>query len=382
MVAGIAAAAVVVYAGGGGLSTSPGSRSCPSRARSSPSASRRGSADPGSSPHSWAAPSSAASVGVAAETSPPHRADGSRACSGHLRRVRSRAPRPSARRPHLADRTVRGAEPDDRSHAPGRDLDAGYRSPAADRRIPRLVRAARRRVDRVRATRPRGARARARAAHPRDGVRDGRPLRGRPRSDGCRSRRPGTPTGWRPVRPRATWSRAARRRFGGGCRASEDRLDGGRAADRRPRAAPRRLRDRRARHRAAPRLPAARPDLDRGAASAPRPLEPARAVRRHRARPPALGGAEADRMERVPLASRGSAAAARAHASEAPGAHRLGANGQRVPARARELEALRPARARAQRPDALACAARHTRHDATRSIRGGARGTSRSCSRS
>src|SRR5437868_6245846 len=49
--------------------------------------------------------------------------------------------------------------------------------------------------------------------------------------------------------------------------------------DRRPRAAPRRLRARRARHGPPPRLPPDRPDRDRRAAAAPRPLEPARRVR-------------------------------------------------------------------------------------------------------
>ena len=84
----------------------------------------------------------------------------------------------------------------------------------------------------------------------------------------------------------------------------EARLAGGSAPDRRARAAPRRLRDDRPRHGPPARLPADRPDLDRRAAAAARPLEPARAVRRRRARPPALGREEALRVERVHLADR------------------------------------------------------------------------------
>ena len=86
-------------------------------------------------------------------------------------------------------------------------------------------------------------------------------------------------------------------------------------ADRGPRAAARRLGDRRPRDRPPPRLPPDRPDLDGRAAAAPRPLEPARpTLRPRRARPPALGGAEARRVGRVHLPDRGPAAADRAHA--------------------------------------------------------------------
>ena len=138
-----------------------------------------------------------------------------------------------------------------------------------------------------------------------------------------------------------------------------DRLDGGGAPDRGARAAPRRLRDERPRHRPDARLPPDRPDLDRRSAAAARPLEPPRPVRRRRARPPALGRAEALRVERVHLADRGPPAAPRAHAAAGAPALPRRAHGQRVPPRERELQALRPARARAQRAAAVTRAPEH-----------------------
>ena len=121
----------------------------------------------------------------------------------------------------------------------------------------------------------------------------------------------------------------------------------GRAPDRRTRAAPRRLGDERARHGAPARLPPDRPDLDGRPAAAARALEPARPVRRRRARPPALGRAEAVRVERLHLADRVAAAAPRAHAPPAHGSDGVGAAGGGVPARERRPQALRAARARA-----------------------------------
>ena len=69
-----------------------------------------------------------------------------------------------------------------------------------------------------------------------------------------------------------------------------------------------------ARHGPPHRVPADRPDRDRRDAAAARALEPARRVRHREARPAALGGAEAVRVERVHLADRDAAAAPGAHA--------------------------------------------------------------------
>ena len=76
--------------------------------------------------------------------------------------------------------------------------------------------------------------------------------------------------------------------------------------------------ERRARDRAPARLPPARPDLDRRAAAAPRPLEPARRVRHRGVRPAALGGAEARRVACLPLPDRGSADSQGVHAAQRP----------------------------------------------------------------
>src|SRR5947208_1451649 len=127
------------------------------------------------------------------------------------------------------------------------------------------------------------------------------------------------------------------------------------ASDRRPCSAPRRERDRRPRHRPPPRLPPAGPDLHGRPAAAPRPVQPTWArVRPRRARAPALGGAQAVRMERVRLAARGAAARASSDAAPVEGHVLVGAPGHGAVADERELPALRPARARAERPDALA----------------------------
>ena len=69
------------------------------------------------------------------------------------------------------------------------------------------------------------------------------------------------------------------------------------AEDRRSGAASRRVGDRRPGHRSPPRLPAARSDLRRRAAATSRTLEPARVDRPVGARPPAVGGAKAVRVE-------------------------------------------------------------------------------------
>ena len=243
---------------------------------------------------------------------------------------------PAIRDLDLADRALRDAQPHGHPHGPCCDLDAGNGRAEADRRLPRLVRARRCRVHRLRAARveeeglPHERAILTTAfvtvglsvlAHGFDG--------GAAHDALCRlARRTG----------RRDTSRVGRggKSFPGGCRADEHRLDRGRAPDRCTRAAPGRLRDERPRHRPEARLPPDRPDLDRRAAAAPRPLEPPRAVRRRRARPPALGRAKAHRVERVHLAVRRPPAAPRAHAAEAPRRHRVGAHVQRVPARARE----------------------------------------------
>ena len=156
----------------------------------------------------------------------------------------------------------------------------------------------------------------------------------------------------------------------------EDRLDGGGAPDRRARAAPRRLGDERPRHRPQARLPPDRPDLDGRAAAAARPLEPARAVRRRRARPPALGrarssssGTRSSGRSRISRSLRARMRRRRAepHCSR----ERMG---RRVPAastRAFKRYVLRELER--ERPDALARAAStRPRRDATRSTAGGA----------
>src|SRR5262245_39292476 len=81
---------------------------------------------------------------------------------------------------------------------------------------------------------------------------------------------------------------------------------------------PRRIGDERARPRATARLPAAGPDRDGRTGAAPRPLEPARRLRHGRARPPALGGAVAVRVQRVRLSDRDPAARPGADAPLAP----------------------------------------------------------------
>ena len=75
-------------------------------------------------------------------------------------------------------------------------------------------------------------------------------------------------------------------------------------------------------------------------------------VRRRRARPPALGGEEALRVERVHLADRGVAVRQGADAPTSREVH-VGAARGRVPQDERPLQAACPPRARAQRPAAL-----------------------------
>ena len=87
-------------------------------------------------------------------------------------------------------------------------------------------------------------------------------------------------------------------------------------------------------------------------AAAPRPLEPARElVRPGRARPAALGGAEARRVERVPLPGGGPAAPASAHAPARPRARPAA---HRVPEGERVVPPVRAAGARAPGAAALA----------------------------
>ena len=84
------------------------------------------------------------------------RAGGQRAQRRHLRALRGHPARPGARRAELGARPLRGAQPDARADAPGRDRDAGVARQGADARLPRLVRPPRPGVDRVRGDRGRG----------------------------------------------------------------------------------------------------------------------------------------------------------------------------------------------------------------------------------
>src|SRR5919201_6682153 len=130
---------------------------------------------------------------------------------------------------------------------------------------------------------------------------------------------------------------------------------GGSAPDCGSRAAVGRLGPGHPRDRAPARVPAGRPDRDRGDAPASRPLEPPRALRHGGARSPALGRAEAVRVERVHLADRVAPAGAGADAGEpARSAVRVGATEAGVPEAESRLPALRAARARAARAAALA----------------------------
>ena len=86
--------------------------------------------------------------------------------------------------------------------------------------------------------------------------------------------------------------------------------------------------------------------------AAPRPLEPARGVRHGRARPSALGRAQARGVERVHLADRDAAAAPGADAAP-PGRLGVGAPPHRVPRLAPRFPPLRPRRARGARPAPL-----------------------------
>ena len=148
----------------------------------------------------------------------------------------------------------------------------------------------------------------------------------------------------------------------GAQRSASRRLAGSRSAPRLSTARRRRPRDG-----AAARVPPARPDRHRGDAAGARALEPARRLRPQRARPAALGGAGAVRVERLHLADRVAADGPR---PDAPSA-------DVDPLRARALDArlhggepvvpaLRHARARAARPAALARARRPRRGRAAR----------------
>ena len=116
----------------------------------------------------------------------------------------------------LADRALRGAEPDRRPHAAGRHRDARQRRQVADGRVPRLVRPARPGIDRVRGDhRPAGAPGRRRH-DPARHVPDHRPVRVRPRNHGRAAGQalrplvrdaPAAPQAADGKRPRATPSR-------------------------------------------------------------------------------------------------------------------------------------------------------------------------------
>ena len=247
-----------------------------------------------------------------------------------------------------------------------------------------------RRVDRLRAAGARGGRAPARR---RDPARPRSSPSGSPSSRTELTRRAARDA-LRGLARRLAGAEHARSSRAGGARAplaSRARggcmrivSHGGGAPDRGARAAPRRLGDERPRHGPAARLPPDRPDLDGRAAAAARPLEPARAVRRRRARPPALGRAEAARVERLHLADRvRSRCSARACAGGAPARPRRSGECDGVPPRARApSSATSCASSSATAPCSRASSASTRARSATSSIPGGARGTCRSCSRS
>ena len=80
------------------------------------------SAAPGSSPRSLRARSSVRCVGEESEQAgSPERGTGRAARRHHVPGVRRRSARSGARAPQLADRALRGPEPDGRSHAARRD---------------------------------------------------------------------------------------------------------------------------------------------------------------------------------------------------------------------------------------------------------------------
>ena len=102
--------------------------------------------------------------------------------------LRRRAPGANSEARELADRALRGAEPDRRPHAAGRHRDARQRRQVANGRVPRLVRPAGPGVDRVRGDhRPAGAPGRRRH-DPARHVPDHRPVRVRPRNHGRAAR--------------------------------------------------------------------------------------------------------------------------------------------------------------------------------------------------
>ena len=123
-------------------------------------------------------------------------------------------------------------------------------------------------------------------------------------------------------------------------------------SDRGPGPGSRRQRRRRARHGSEARLPPDRSDLIGSTTAATRPLEPPRTLRLGRARPPALGRAQALRVGRIHLADRGLPA----HPSpDAPQAWQgqVRAARDRVPADERALQAVPAPRARRARTVAL-----------------------------
>ena len=98
--------------------------------------------------------------------------------------LRRRAPGANSEPRELADRALRGAEPDRCPHVAGRDRDARQRRQVADGRVPRLVRPAGPGIDRVRGDhRPAGA-PRRRRHDPARHLPDHRPVRVRPRNHG------------------------------------------------------------------------------------------------------------------------------------------------------------------------------------------------------
>ena len=88
----------------------------------------------------------------------------------------------SAQTRELADRPLRGTQPDTGPHAARGDRDDPHRRPGANRQLPRLVRTARSRIDRVRRDRRRGGPPARRGHDPGHHICDDRPVGDRTRN--------------------------------------------------------------------------------------------------------------------------------------------------------------------------------------------------------
>ena len=107
----------------------------------------------------------------------------------HIPDLRRRAARPRAQARELADRALRRAQSDAGPDAARGDRDDPHPRPCANRRLPRVVRAARARVDRVRRDRRRGGAPARRGHDPGHHIRDDRPVGDRTRNH-CSAARP------------------------------------------------------------------------------------------------------------------------------------------------------------------------------------------------